>query len=147
MAALLRQASRDDILGMHRVRLSVRENELTSTVVAEADYAVAMEQGRAWVIELDSRVVAFAVGNARTGNIWALFVEPSSEGRGYGRRLHSVMVEWLWSEGLDRLWLTTQPHTRAERFYEAAGWRRMGRTERGELRLELRRPTGEGARK
>ena len=126
---------------MHRVRLSVRQNRLTSTAVTDADYIAAIERtGRGWVIEIDGAVVAFAVGNAQTGRIWALSVDPDHEGRGYGRELHDEVVGWLWSMGLERLWLTTEPGTRAERFYESAGWICVGRTERGEVRFERGRP-------
>jgi hypothetical protein len=41
-----------------------------------------------------------------------------------------------------RLWLTTEPGTRAQRFYTAAGWELMGTTTGGELRYELKRPFG-----
>jgi hypothetical protein len=34
------------------------------------------------------------------------------------------------------LWLTTEPNTRAQGFYEAAGWRRIGLTQSGELSYE-----------
>jgi GNAT superfamily N-acetyltransferase len=73
-------------------------------------------------------------------DIWALFVDPRHERRGVGRRLHDTVVAWLWSRGLDEIWLTTESDTRAHRFYEAAGWQCAGRTERGELRFELRNP-------
>jgi GNAT superfamily N-acetyltransferase len=143
MDAVLRQAQRGDIVAMHRVRLAVRENRLTSAAIEEAHYLPAIEQwGRGWVIERQGQIVAFAVGNARNGNIWALFVEPAHEGRGYGRRLHEAMVEWLWSQGLSRLWLTTQPGTRAQRFYESAGWRSVGEANCREVRYELLRPIG-----
>lgn len=123
---------------MKRIRSSVRENRLTSTVLTDADYIDAIERnGRGWVLEIDSQVVAFAVGDARTGNVWALFVEPDHEGRGYGKRLHDAMVEWLWSQGLRRLWLTTEPGSRAQRFYEATGWTYAGKTERGEALYEM----------
>ena len=126
---------------MHRVRLAVRENRLTSTVITERDYIPAIEStGRGWVMDCGGQIVAFAVGNSHTGNIWALFVDPDHEGRGYGRRLHDAMVNWLWSQGLSRLWLTTTAATRAERFYKAAGWRETGRADDGELRFELVRP-------
>lgn len=126
---------------MHRVRLAVRENRLTSTVITERDYIPAIEStGRGWVVECSGRIVAFAVGNATTGNIWALFVDPDHEGRGHGRRLHDEMVGWLWSQGLSCLWLTTTAATRAERFYRTAGWREAGCTEEHELRFELARP-------
>jgi GNAT superfamily N-acetyltransferase len=122
---------------MHRVRLAVRENRLASAIT-EHDYAVAIEKtGRGWVVEADDTVVAFAVGNAVTGNIWALFVEPLHEGNGHGRALHDTMVGWLFSRGLGRLWLGTQPNTRAQRFYEAAGWTYAGMLQSGEAGFEL----------
>ena len=58
------------------------------------------------------------------------------ERRGYGRALYDTMIDWLWSQGLTRLWLTTEAETRAQRFYEAAGWQLIGVTDRGELRYE-----------
>ena len=121
--------------------MSVRENRLVTTVITEADTREAIEEtGRGWVVEAEGQVVAFAVGNRTTGNIWALFVDPDHEGRGHGRRLHDEMLRWLWDQGLDALWLTTEPGTRAERFYERAGWRRCGLTETGEVRFEQRKP-------
>lgn len=48
---------------MHRVRLAVRENRLTSRITEE-DYIPAIEEtGRGWVVEVDGGVVGFAVGN------------------------------------------------------------------------------------
>lgn len=125
--------------------MSVRENVLTSKVT-EADYIAHLERlGRGWVIEVDDRIVAVAVGNAADGNIWGLFVHPDFERRGLGRLLFDTMIEWLWSQGLDRLWLSTTPGTRAERFYEAAGWRRAGITASGEIRFEIDRPHRDAA--
>jgi GNAT superfamily N-acetyltransferase len=138
----LRQAVASDISGIQRVRHSVRENRLISTVITDVDVRRAIEEtGRGWVIESRGELVAFAIGNATNGNIWALFVHPDHERRGYGRRLHDAMVSWLWSQGHDRLWLTTEPGTRAQAFYEAAGWQLIGPTNRGELRYEARRDT------
>ena len=138
---MLRQARRTDIPAMHRVRTAMLENRLTSSLVTEADYVAAIEgSGQGWVVDVDGEIAGFAVGNATDGSIWALFVDPRHEGRGYGRSLIDVTVAWLWSRGLERLWLTTDPGTRAQRFYEASGWRCVGRTEKGELRFELSRP-------
>lgn len=139
MPATLREAVRADVREIQRVRHSVRENRLTSTVITDGDVIEAIERtGKGWVVESEGRIVAFAVGNAQTGNIWALFVEPAHEGRGHGRRLHDAMIEWLGSRGLERLWLTTQPGTRAQRFYEAAGWQNGGLLASGELLFERR---------
>jgi len=137
---MVRHAVASDIAGIQRVRAAVRENRLVSIVITDDDVREAIERsGRGWVIEAEGEVVAFAIGNATSGNIWALFVDPEFERWGYGRQLHDTMVDWLWSQGLDRLWLTTEPGTRAQRFYEAAGWQLMGTTARGELRFEAQR--------
>jgi GNAT superfamily N-acetyltransferase len=123
---------------MHRVRMAVQENRLVSMRLTDADYVDAIEsRGQGWVVEMDGTIVAFAVGDASNASIWALFVDPAFEGRGFGRRLHDEMVSWLWQQGHERLWLTTDPGTRAQRFYEAAGWRIVGPGPHGELRLEL----------
>ena len=142
MSERIRQAKASDAAAMHRVRMSVQENRLISTRLSDDDYAAAVEEsGRGWVIELGESVVAFAVGNAVNGSIWALFVDPAHEGRGYGRWLHDVMVTWLWEQGHDQLWLTTEPGTRAERFYREAGWECAGAAASGEVRFELKKPT------
>jgi GNAT superfamily N-acetyltransferase len=139
--ATLRLATELDIPAMHRVRLSVRENRLSNPArITTADYVAAMDDlGRSWLIEADDQVVAFGTGY-RDGSVWALFVHPEHEGHGYGRTLHATVVDWLWSLGHPRLWLTTGPATRAERFYVAQGWQPCGLEAGGDLRLELCRP-------
>ena len=139
MKTTLRQAVRADVPGIQRVRHSVRENVLTSGVITDAEVVDYLERtGRGWVVvDEKDEVIAFAIGNAQDGNIWALFVDPEHEARGHGRRLHDTMVAWLWSKGLERLWLSTTPQTRAQRFYERAGWINKGPLPSGELRFEL----------
>jgi GNAT superfamily N-acetyltransferase len=140
MAPTLRQATNDDIAEIFRVRYAVRENTLPPGVISDEDVRRAIEDtGRGWVVEAQGQVVAFAIGNAVDGNIWALFVHPDAEGQGHGRRLHAEMTQWLWSHSLQTLWLTTGPGTRAQGFYERLGWRNVGRTAKGELRFELHR--------
>jgi len=135
---MLRAARASDIPAIQRIRASVKENRLVSTVITDEDVRTAIEDtGRGWVVDEEGEVVAFAIGNAVNGNIWALFVRPEAEGRGYGRQLHDTMVDWLWTAGLDRLWLTTEPGTRAQRFYQAAGWQLVGPADQGELRYEM----------
>ena len=138
-----RQATRSDIPGMHAVRRAVRENRLVTNAITEESYIPAIETtGRGWVIEKQGEVVGFAVGNAETGNIWALFVHPDHEGQGYGRALQDVMVNWLFAQGLTRLHLDTGPGTRAQRFYEATGWQYIGLDDKGEALYELFAPPG-----
>jgi GNAT superfamily N-acetyltransferase len=102
MSAILRQAVRSDLSDLTRVRYAISENHLSSLSIPEDQVIEALETtGRGWVIELDGVVVAFAIGDALTGSIWALCVDPPHRGHGYGRRLHDTVVEWLWSQGHD----------------------------------------------
>lgn len=136
----IRIATESDIAAMHRIRMSVRENALADpSRVQAADYRALLHgSGRAWVAEADGRIIGFAIADLRRANVWALFVEPDCEGRGVGRALHDQLVEWLFASGVSRVWLTTTPATRAERFYKAAGWQYAG-MQQDEARYELSR--------
>lgn len=119
----LRQAVVADIPGIWDVRYSVVENTLTPGRITDEDVRVSIEEtGRGWVIEDDGKIVAFAVGNAETGNVWALFVRPEAQGKGYGTRLHSAMIDWFRGQSIGKLWLSTGTDTKARKFYEKNGW-------------------------
>ena len=143
----VRGATVEDVHGMHRVRMSVRENRLSDpTRVRPRHYrALLTGQGQGWVAACEGRVVGFAVVDRSRSSVWALFVEPEVEGRGVGRRLHEAMLRWAFSY-TDRLWLTTEPGTRAERFYQRAGWRCVGGEPAGEARYEMTRGVWRGPR-
>ena len=138
---ILRQATRADAPGLWRVRYAVTENTLTPGRIGDDELFDQIERtGRGWVVEEDGEVVAFAIGNASDGNIWALFVDPQVQGRGHGARLHDVMVDWMFAQGLATLWLGTGNETRARAFYEKHGWRNAGPYGEHETRYELTRP-------
>lgn len=137
----LRQALREDIPAIQRIRMAVRENRLVSRVIADAEVIDAIEQrGRGWVVLEAEDIVGFGIALREERNIWALFIDPEFEGRGHGRRLLEAMCDWLWSLGDAPLWLSTDPGTRAEAFYEKAGWRRAGRLANGEVKFEKSAP-------
>ena len=138
MDTVLRQATRSDLAGLWRVRYAVVENTLTPGRIEDGEVVGQLEtSGRGWVVEEDGEIVAFAIGDASGANVWALFVHPGAEGRGYGSRLHDTMVEWLWTHGLTTLWLHTGADTKARGFYERRGWRCTGTHDRNQVRLEL----------
>ncbi len=138
MNAVLRQATRDDLAGIWRVRHAVRENTLAPGRIADAEVVAQLETtGCGWVVEEGGEIVAFAIGDAARANVWALFVDPRAEGRGHGSRLHDTMVEWLWTRGLGTLWLETGAVSRARAFYERRGWRFTASRDDGQVRLEL----------
>lgn len=141
MPVRIRVATGADIRDMHRVRLSVGENRLTRPARLQPHHYEAMlrEGARGWVAEVDDRIVGFAVGDLVRSNVWALFVEPGFEGRGVGRMLHDGMMAWLFEAGAQVVWLSTDPATRADRFYRSAGWTHVGDEANGERRYEMAR--------
>jgi len=126
---------------MNHLRLQVRENTLSDPgLVTEAMTAEAIsESGRGWVFEEAGELVGFSIAMHEDPSIWALFVLPDHEGRGIGHALHDAAVNWLWEQGADRIWLGTDPGTRAERFYRERGWREAGLHDNGEIHFELDR--------
>ena len=124
---------------MHAIRLAVTENPLRNpSWVTPEDYRRLLESGgRGWVYETHGRLVGFGMADHPRRNIWALFVAPGSERQGIGRALHDAMVEWLFSVGTTPICLATAPHTRAARFYVAAGWQEAGRLGDAEIFFEM----------
>jgi GNAT superfamily N-acetyltransferase len=135
----VRVATSDDIPAMHHIRLSVRENVLSDpSKVQPSDYvAFLTEKGRGWVYELNDSIVGFAIADATTRNLWALFVSREFERQGIGRTLHDTMIQWLFLNDKRPLWLGTQTQSRAAKFYQSAGWRRVGTQPNGEERYEM----------
>lgn len=137
----VRVATEADLPEMSRVRMSVRENRLadpTSLRPGDARWMLAGD-GRGWVCEVDGSIVGFAMADRSGANVYALFVEPAYEGRGIGRILHDTMMDWFFTAGVKSVWLSTDPGTRAERLYRAAGWIFCGTMSNGEIRFELSR--------
>ena len=131
-----------DIPAMHVVRMSVTENALANPLlVTEQDYVEMLElKGKGWVCYDGDALVGFAIVDVSSANIWALFVALGFENKGIGRSLHTQMLDWSFQqEGIDTLWLATEPGTRAERFYRNAGWTATGITQHGEIRFEMER--------
>lgn len=128
-----------DIPQIMVIRFSVKENQLSdpSKVTAEDCRIMLEETGRGWVCEIDGRVVGFSIVDSSRRNVWALFIFPENEGKGIGRKLLGLLVDWSRSNGLQNLWLSTDPSTRAEGFYKKMGWTKTGVTVEGEARFEL----------
>jgi GNAT superfamily N-acetyltransferase len=124
---LLRQANRNDIPAMSRIRLSVTENVLSDpSRVTKEMYENFLESfGRGWVAEDNGEIVAFCYADKENASIWALFVCPGHEGRGLGKSLLKLAVNWLFEIGHGCVHLSTSANTRADRFYAAQGWRRQ----------------------
>ncbi len=127
----------------HRVRMAVQQNRLSDPgrITAEEYRRHIEDIGRGWLIEAEGDLRAFAIAHREPdgrGSIWALFVEPGFEGRGYARGLMAQAMTWLREQGLKDLWLCTEPGTRAEAFYLAQGWQAGPLKDWGDREFTLR---------
>lgn len=138
-----RTASLSDIPQIQIVRNAVKENTLSDpSVVTDEDCAQFLTvRGKGWVCEIDQTVVGFAIADLEEDNIWALFILPEVEGRGIGKRLHQLMLDWYFDKGKDWVWLTTDHGTRAEGFYRRQGWTATELNSKGEQKFEMRKAT------
>ncbi|AYA38332.1 GNAT family N-acetyltransferase [Hymenobacter oligotrophus] len=138
---LIREAHPHDIKQMQVVRHAVKENVLSDPgLVTDQDCdEYICRRGKGWVCEVDDRVVGFAIADLQDQNIWALFVDPEFEGRGIGKQLHDCMLAWYFAQNQPRVWLGTEPNTRAERFYRRNGWQAVGQHGKGEVKFEMQR--------
>ena len=137
--AIIREASGNDISAMHLVRMSVKENALNNPdLVKLQDYEEFLSRrGKGWVCEMDNQIFGFAVVDLVDNNVWALFLHPDKEGKGFGKQLHDRMMEWYFDQTTKPIWLSTSPGTRAEAFYSKAGWKKNGFQKNGEVRFEM----------
>lgn len=137
-----RVACADDIPAMSAIRLAVRENRLRDpTRITPQMYADYLELlGRGWVCERDGAIAGFAYADRAQGSIWALFIDPVHEGFGIGRHLLALATGYLFEQGHAKVFLTTDPGTRADRFYTAQGWQRSHSGGQREATYVLDRP-------
>lgn len=134
-----REATILDIPALHRVRMSVNENKLNNPLlVTRSDYELFLTlKGKGWLCEIENQVVGFAIVDTESNNIWALFLDPSHEGKGIGKTLQRIMLDWYFDQKKEKLWLGTAPGTRAEKFYTITGWKNCGLMKNGEVRFEM----------
>jgi GNAT superfamily N-acetyltransferase len=137
----IRDATIDDIPAMSAIRLSVRENVLSSAArITHEDYVRSITtDGRGFVALEDSRVIGFSVGLLAARDLWALFVAPDREGRGAGTRLFVAMFDWFAREGASEVTFTTEPDTRADAWYAWLGCIRGELVAHGDVRYTWRK--------
>jgi GNAT superfamily N-acetyltransferase len=137
MPATIRRATDADRERISEIRFSVTENILRDRSRVTYDMITwFIENPGIWLWEEDGRVLGFSAADTRDGTIFALFIDPGPEGRGIGRALFAKALESLRKAGHETGSLTTQPGSRADRFYQRAGWKAVGTSERGERIFE-----------
>lgn len=136
---IFREAIIEDIPQLQIIRNSVKENMLSNpALVTDEDCAEFITQrGKGWVCEINDRIVGFSIVDLKEKNIWALFVHPEFEGKGIGKKLHDIMLNWYFDQTKEPVWLGTAPNTRAEKFYGKAGWKEVGTHGPKEIKFEM----------
>jgi GNAT superfamily N-acetyltransferase len=106
------------------------EAAFADTVLDPESLQARMGAMTVFVAERDGRIVGTIAARAdvEDGHLRGMAVLPSAQGGGVGRRLLRRALDELTVAGCRRVTLdTTAPLTRAQRFYESAGFRRTGR--------------------
>jgi GNAT superfamily N-acetyltransferase len=136
---IYREAEISDIEQIQFVRHAVKENRLSDpALVPDKDVEEYMtNRGKGWVCEIDERIAGFAIVDLAENNVWALFIDPEFEARGIGKKLHRIMMDWYFGHTKEKIWLGTDPVTRAAKFYRMQGWTEVGVHGKGEIKFEM----------
>ena len=128
-----------DIPQMQIVRNAVKENMLSDpALVTDKDCETYITvRGKGWVCVAGNIVVGFAIADLKENNVWALFVTPAYEGKGVGKKLHGIMMNWYFEQTKETIWLGTAFNTRAEIFYRMQGWTEAGTHGHKEIKFEM----------
>jgi len=135
-----REAEISDIRQMQFVRNAVTENRLSDpSLVPDRDVEEYMtKRGKGWVCEAAGKIAGFAIVDLVGNNIWALFILPGYEAMGIGKKLHRIMLDWYFIQTREKIWLGTDPNSRAATFYRMQGWKEVGVHGKGEIKFEMR---------
>ena len=136
---MIREATIDDIDNYMIVRMAVKENVLNNPALVpkEDNIDYLTKYGKGWVCEIENKIVGFSIVGLVQRNVWALFVHPEFEGKGIGKKLHNVMIDWYFEQTKEKIWLGTEFNTKAEQFYRKAGWIEVGKNGKDEIKFEM----------
>lgn len=145
MPTRIRLAHPSDLEDIFRIRLSVHENALTMAGLAEMgitkDSVTEMINAApcTWVACEDGGVVGFSMIDPDGASLFAVFVQPSHESKGIGKKLVEAAEKSLFSKH-SLVWLETAKDSRAAGFYRYLGWGNETDIGSGDIRLEKRKP-------
>lgn len=136
---IYREALISDIKKIQLVRNAVKENKLSDpSLVTDEDCAEYMTvRGKGWVCDLNGNIAGFAIVDLKERNVWALFIRPEHEGKGIGKYLHHLMLNWYFEQTDQTIWLGTGINTRAVDFYHKLGWTEVGKNGSKEIKFEM----------
>jgi len=144
----IREMTVADLPDVFGVRVSTVENSVTMQEL-EDEYELTPEtlasamqvSAKGWVCEIGGRIVGFAMGDNKSGEMTVIAVLSDCEQRGIGKRLMLEVQGWLFDSGHNEIWLVTT-HDRSFRaygFYQSLGWVATGVIIEEEEKFVLRR--------
>lgn len=136
---MIRRAIAADLPRISEIRFSVTENRLLDPRRVPPDMvAWFLDHPGFRVWDENGLVRGFSAHDPRDGSVWALFVAPADEGRGIGSALLAAELALLAGTGARRIWLSTDPASRAAGFYRRRGFVRESVAADGQEILVLR---------
>lgn len=126
----IRECRPEDVETLFEIRTSVSENYMSREALAtegiNSQTVAEMIQTnyKAWVVEIEGKVIGFSIVYPRENSIYTLFVLPDFQGRGVGKILMEESENWLWMQGAEEIQLLTANNTnfRSFGFYLHLGW-------------------------
>lgn len=142
MQAHIRIATPEDLDGIFHVRAAARETLLSLKALEEMGISRDMisdmlETPCGWVAEVDGQIVGFTLADIEEGGVFAAYVLPEHEGKGYSRALLAEAEKTLFTKH-QIIWLETSRNSRAASFYSAGGWIEVEDLGQGDARYEKR---------
>lgn len=143
MQVLIRAATAEDVDTLCVIRTSVVQNHLSLEQMADLGITPQVLVDTlntapcAWIAEVDGQAVGFSMIDLAEGEVFAMFVLPTHENLGLGRRLMAVAEAALF-ERHERVYLVTdgREQVRANGFYQRLGWSIAGRVDGDDVRYE-----------
>ncbi|MBY5920726.1 GNAT family N-acetyltransferase [Ferrimonas balearica] len=136
----LRRAGLTDIASLQAIRHRVTEypadRDRPDTLYAR----YLSRTGRGWLGGDRQGDKGFVIVSLSDAAIWALYVDPVSQGQGLGRILLQQGCRYLFWRGAREVHLQTDANTAAMGFYQHLGWRIEQQHETGQVSLMLPRP-------
>ena len=138
----LRPARPIDAETLFDIRCSVVDNyqsreELTGLGITVQSVKDMIEGGDyiTTIAEEDGQPVGFSMAQISDCYVFACFVRPEFEGKGFGRALMDSAEEGLRRGGVQDAWLSTgpEPELRAAGFYLHLGWHKDGYLDDGQI--------------
>ncbi|QJI28702.1 GNAT family N-acetyltransferase [Pseudomonas sp. ADAK18] len=146
MDTLVRVATLDDIEVIYAIRTAVLQNHLSREqmdalgITPQALADSLLEAECCWIAEVGGTPAGFSKVDLTEGEVFAMFVLPSHENLGLGRRLMAVAEVALF-ERHDTIFLITdgRDEIRANGFYQHLGWSKVAKVDGDDVRYEKHR--------